>query len=103
MYVKNFDPSGCGATMAKPDDDFLAQIRRFVFPKESNEASDGQLLTRFVEARDAEAAAVLVRRHSPMVWGVCRRLLVHSQDVSATGIRYVVSPSLLPLMSSIAR
>src|SRR5262245_9451110 len=37
--------------------------------------SDGQLLGRFVAARDESAFASLVRRHGPMVLGVCRRIL----------------------------
>src|SRR5262245_39440554 len=41
---------------------------------------DGQLLARFVAARDACAFAARVRRHGPMVLGVCRRLLRHEQD-----------------------
>jgi RNA polymerase sigma factor (sigma-70 family) len=41
---------------------------------------DGQLLARFVAARDECAFAALVHRHGPMVLGVCRRLLQHEQD-----------------------
>ena len=36
---------------------------------------DGQLLKRFVTARDEAAFATLMQRHGPMVLGVCRRLL----------------------------
>jgi RNA polymerase sigma factor (sigma-70 family) len=42
--------------------------------------TDGQLLTRFVAAGDESAFATLLRRHGPMVLGVCRRLLRHTQD-----------------------
>jgi RNA polymerase sigma factor (sigma-70 family) len=37
--------------------------------------ADRHLLERFVTARDEEAFAALVRRHGPMVFGACRRLL----------------------------
>jgi RNA polymerase sigma factor (sigma-70 family) len=42
--------------------------------------TDGQLLTSFREHRDGAAVAALVRRHGPMVWGVCRRMLRGHQD-----------------------
>src|SRR5437667_8234323 len=44
------------------------------------EASDGKLLERFVGHREASAFEVLVRRHGPMVWGVCRRILSNYHD-----------------------
>ncbi len=42
--------------------------------------SDGQLLEHFVGRRDAAAFEALVRRHGPMVLGVCRRLLRDPHD-----------------------
>src|SRR5262245_27004289 len=39
-----------------------------------DEHTDADLLGRFVAARDGEAFALLVRRHGPMVFGVCRRI-----------------------------
>src|ERR1700679_2162274 len=42
--------------------------------------TDGQLLESFISRREEAAAAALVRRHGPMVWGVCRRLLPGHQD-----------------------
>jgi hypothetical protein len=42
--------------------------------------TDGQLLGRFLSNRDEEAFAAIVRRHGPMVLGVCRRLLHDFHD-----------------------
>jgi RNA polymerase sigma factor (sigma-70 family) len=42
--------------------------------------TDGQLLTRFLDRRDEDAFAALVKRHGPMVWSVCRRLLANHHD-----------------------
>src|SRR5580704_11273602 len=45
--------------------------------------SDGQLVQRFLTARDgADQAAftALVKRHGPMVLGVCRKVLGNAQD-----------------------
>jgi RNA polymerase sigma factor (sigma-70 family) len=41
---------------------------------------DGQLLERYVAARDETAFAALVERYGTLVLGVCQRVLQHSQD-----------------------
>lgn len=48
----------------------------------SSGLTDGQLLERFIVRREEAAFATLVRRHGPMVLGVCRRILgsVHDAD-----------------------
>src|SRR5262245_19035022 len=42
--------------------------------------SDDDLLQRFIRTRDDAAFSAIVRRHGPMVLGVCRRVLAHAQD-----------------------
>jgi RNA polymerase sigma factor (sigma-70 family) len=42
--------------------------------------TDKVLLERFTRQQDEAAFAALVRRHGPMVLGVCQRILHHSQD-----------------------
>ncbi len=42
--------------------------------------TDGTLLESFLSRRDEGAFAALVRRHGPMVLGVCRRLLRDPHD-----------------------
>jgi RNA polymerase sigma factor (sigma-70 family) len=43
-------------------------------------AADGELLARFADRREEAAFAVLLRRHGPMVLGVCRRVLKRHHD-----------------------
>jgi RNA polymerase sigma factor (sigma-70 family) len=59
---------------------FLQQLRRNALVRDGAGLTDGQLLTRFLERRDEAAFAALVRRHGPMVWGVCCRLLQNQHD-----------------------
>jgi RNA polymerase sigma factor (sigma-70 family) len=58
----------------------LWHIHQMVNTPRAAEQTDGQLLERFVERRDEAAFGVLVRRHGPMVLGVCRRVLRNVHD-----------------------
>jgi RNA polymerase sigma factor (sigma-70 family) len=46
----------------------------------ARDETDRELLARFAAHRDEEAFTALVRRHGPLVWGVCRRMLSQTQD-----------------------
>jgi RNA polymerase sigma-70 factor (ECF subfamily) len=41
---------------------------------------DAELLDRFIERREEAAFAALLKRHGPMVFGVCRRILGNVHD-----------------------
>src|SRR5690242_3927214 len=58
----------------------LRHIRRLVTGEQVAGAADAEMLSRFARHRDEGAFAELVRRHSPLVLGVCRRLLRQEQD-----------------------
>jgi RNA polymerase sigma factor (sigma-70 family) len=51
-----------------------------VRPRDTEELTDGQLLERFLAAREEAAFEELLRRHGPMVLGVCRRVLPGVHD-----------------------
>src|SRR5580698_473499 len=58
----------------RPANRLMPTLRRVVLAGTVNDRTDGQLLGAFVVDRDADAFAGLVRRHGPMVLGVCRRV-----------------------------
>jgi RNA polymerase sigma factor (sigma-70 family) len=53
---------------------------RTAFLPDGTALTDSRLVRRFVEHNDQAAFAALVRRHGPMVWGVCRRILASHHD-----------------------
>jgi len=59
----------------------VGRLRELVGGRVSGDTSDGQLIDRFVHRRDEAAFEALVRRHGPMVHGVCRRILGDPHDV----------------------
>src|SRR6516165_6083065 len=58
----------------------LQHVRRAVLVQNGAGLSDEQLLEVYHSRGDAAALAALVRRHGPMVWGVCRRVLANYHD-----------------------
>jgi RNA polymerase sigma factor (sigma-70 family) len=58
----------------------IDQLRKCVLLPDGAGLTDGQLLEFFVSRNDESAFEVLVRRHGPMVLGVCRRVLGNYHD-----------------------
>lgn len=58
--------------------DMMSRLgRRLPNGEAAESASDADLLARFLATRDEHAFALIVRRHGPMVLGVCRRVTGH--------------------------
>jgi RNA polymerase sigma factor (sigma-70 family) len=71
--------------MSRPDlRAVLSQIHHLAGSQAPDEFPDRELLDRFRARRDEAAFAALVRRHGPMVWGVCRRVLGDHHDTEDT-------------------
>jgi RNA polymerase sigma factor (sigma-70 family) len=60
--------------------DILRELGGGALSRDGGALTDGQLLERFVVHRDALAFEALVRRHGPMVLGVCRRVVGNTHD-----------------------
>src|SRR5256714_1919454 len=58
----------------------IQHLRSTLLLREGAGLTDGQLLERFVSRREPAALEALVRRHGPMVWGVCCRILRNHHD-----------------------
>jgi RNA polymerase sigma factor (sigma-70 family) len=58
----------------------VQHLRRLLAGPPGDDQSDARLLERFRQGRDGDAFAALVRRHGPLVLGVCRRVLGNEHD-----------------------
>ena len=56
------------------------RLRSLAAGRTGSEPDDAQLLHAFAVRNDQAAFASLVRRHGPLVFGVCRNILRHEQD-----------------------
>jgi RNA polymerase sigma factor (sigma-70 family) len=70
--------------------EFILHLRWAVLLRDGAGLTDGQLLEDYISRRDEMALAVLVHRHAPMVWGVCRRLLSHHDAEDAFQASFLV-------------
>ena len=58
----------------------VQNLRQAALQPGDGDLTDSRLLETFLARRDETVFAVLVRRHGPMVLGVCRRILNKPQD-----------------------
>src|SRR5262247_3223915 len=61
-------------------DTVMRHLRRAVLRQDGAGWTDGQLLASFIDQQDEGAFEALVRRHGPMVFGVCRRVVRNHHD-----------------------
>jgi RNA polymerase sigma factor (sigma-70 family) len=60
--------------------EIIQHVRRGVLLRDGAGLTDGQLLEDYISRGEEATLAALVRRHGPMVWGVCRRVLRNHHD-----------------------
>jgi RNA polymerase sigma factor (sigma-70 family) len=79
--------------MATRSEQLLLRIRRLVSRPASPSDSDAALLGQFVGHHDQDAFATLVRRHGPLVLGVCHRVLgdAHAAEDAAQAVFLVLA------------
>ena len=65
---------------SSPMSEVIQHLRRAGLVQDAAHLTDRQLLEKCISRRDVAALEVLVRRHGPMVWGVCRRVLGDHHD-----------------------
>jgi len=65
---------------ARPMNRVIEHLRQSAELGAAAQLTDAELLTRFLDCRDLGALEALVRRHAPMVWSVCRRIVPNHHD-----------------------
>jgi RNA polymerase sigma factor (sigma-70 family) len=65
---------------ARQLNEFMRHLRRVLDRHDAGGITDGELVKRYVQQRDETAFEALLRRHGPMVFGVCRRVLHNQHD-----------------------
>src|SRR5262249_34944762 len=60
---------------------FLRGLSRSMAAEMLTGDSDGELVEKVIVSRDPSAFEAILRRHGPMVYRVCWRVLRHNQDV----------------------
>src|SRR5688500_2021630 len=73
-WVRPRGPRSAPMPIRPPTARLIPQLRRSALAADPSH-TDGQLLAEFVRCSDPVAFAALVRRHGPMVLGVCRRVV----------------------------
>ncbi len=66
--------------MSTTGPDLVRYLRTLASGQANDACTDRQLLEQFVTRREETSFVALIRRHGPMVLGVCRRVLGHEQD-----------------------
>jgi RNA polymerase sigma factor (sigma-70 family) len=66
--------------MSASTNEVIQHIRRVVLMRDDGGLTDGQLMDLFINRQEEAALAALIRRHGPMVWGVCSRILRNNHD-----------------------
>ena len=77
--------SGMGNPIANPAIDFLRLVA-----VADDRRSDAELLHAFIRQRDQAAVQSIIRRHGPMIWGVCRRMLTYHDAEDAFQATFLV-------------
>lgn len=60
--------------MGRASNTLIAYLRSLATRPREGDSGDGELLRRFVQTRDGDAFAALMRRHGPLVLGLARRV-----------------------------